>query len=153
MKIQEANPKENGSVRLKSKSSKIKEAQATPPSQKSSEDRNYSLINQDTSNSEPMNGNRSKKLLSKCKDDDLKFIDTSVESDLPPTLSRLQRKNVQILINQPAIDHLDVINVRNEEFTGSQENQITKATYIVSTSPEPSTSSATDIPFDQNVLK
>lgn len=37
-----------------------------------------------------------KKFLSKIKPDDLKFIDTSVESDLPPTLSQLQRKSVQI---------------------------------------------------------
>lgn len=37
-----------------------------------------------------------RKGLSKTKDDDLKFIDTSLESELPPTLSQLQRKSVQI---------------------------------------------------------
>lgn len=41
-----------------------------------------------------------KKFLSKTKEDDLKFIDTSVESDLPPTLSQLQRKSVKLLIDE-----------------------------------------------------
>lgn len=39
-----------------------------------------------------------RKNLAKSKADELKFIDTSFESDLPPTLSQLQRKSVQISI-------------------------------------------------------
>jgi len=38
----------------------------------------------------------SRRSLMKSKTDELKFIDTSCESDLPPTLSQLQRKSVQI---------------------------------------------------------
>lgn len=38
---------------------------------------------------------RSKKILKKNREEEMKFIDTSVESDLPPTLSSLQRKHVQ----------------------------------------------------------
>ena len=45
---------------------------------------------------------RAAKYLAKRDDDhQLKFIDSSVDSDLPPTLSQLQRKNVQISIDVP----------------------------------------------------
>lgn len=43
-------------------------------------------------------GDQRRKNLTKLKSDELKFIDTSCESDLPPTLSQLQRKSVQISI-------------------------------------------------------
>lgn len=42
-----------------------------------------------------LNGQTRRNLM-KHKTDELKFIDTSCESDLPPTLSQLQRKSVQI---------------------------------------------------------
>lgn len=48
---------------------------------------------------QPTDGSTRRKFLSKNKDEELKFIDTSVESDLPPTLSQLQRKNVQISVD------------------------------------------------------
>lgn len=38
---------------------------------------------------------RSRRILKRTLEEDLKFIDTSVESDLPPTLSSLQRQRVQ----------------------------------------------------------
>lgn len=151
LKLQENHSKENGSVRLSKKSNLPKRNEAhnqTPPSQKSSEERNDSLTtNQNVSALEASNGNRTRKLLSKSRDDDLKFIDTSVESDLPPTLSQLQRKSVQILIDHSVIDQLDTLDTKNEqELINSHGNH-------ASTSAEPSTSSATDIPFDQNALK
>lgn len=46
------------------------------------------------------NFQKPRKYLSKTQEEDLKFIDTSVESDLPPTLSKLQRKSVQISVEQ-----------------------------------------------------
>lgn len=49
-------------------------------------------------NRESVNGQRMKKLLSKTREEDMKFIDTSVESDLPPTLSQLRRHSNRISI-------------------------------------------------------
>lgn len=49
-------------------------------------------------NLEPIKDQRMKKLLSKTREEDLKFIDTSVDSDLPPTLSQLQRNSVRMSI-------------------------------------------------------
>lgn len=161
LKIQDNQPRENGSVKFSNKSKKWfkrndQHNQEIQVPKIVSDERNDSLINnQDNSNSESLiNGQRMRKLLSKSRDDDMKFIDTSVESDLPPTLSQLQRKSVQIIIDQPSsiINQLSAINSTEEqEAVSSEGNEITKATDIVS--PEPSTSSATDIPFDQNILK
>lgn len=69
---------------------------------------------------EGLNKENKKKFLSKTKDEDLKFIDTSVESDLPPTLSQLQRKSVKIFIDD-SNDKFIVNQLENEQL-----NVITK---------------------------
>lgn len=63
---------------------------------------------------------RPRKFLSKMKEEDIKFIDTSVESDLPPTLSQLQRKSVQISFSSPSsltptTTTMTVISLENEQ--------------------------------------
>lgn len=50
-----------------------------------------------------INNDERRKNLSKIKSEELKFIDTSCESDLPPTLSQLQRKSVQISIENVSL--------------------------------------------------
>ena len=57
---------------------------------------NYSERSRNSQNSSVTNGQRMRRHLTKTKEEDLKFIDTSMESDLPPTLSQLQRKSVHI---------------------------------------------------------
>lgn len=58
----------------------------------------YSEKSKNSLNSSITNGQRMRRQLTKTKEEDLKFIDTSIESDLPPTLSQLQRKSVHITI-------------------------------------------------------
>lgn len=71
-----------------------------------------------------------KKFLSKTKDEDLKFIDTSVESDLPPTLSQLQRKSVKLLIDDKYLadsqDNSTIIQLEIERLNdkGSQRDNV-----------------------------
>lgn len=93
--------KSNGSVKLKYNDGATKsdtEAQAKQHMGDLSE-----LVNGETTDSDNQNGDRRRKLLSKTKEEDLKFIDTSVESELAPTLSRLQRKSVQIFTEDQTV--------------------------------------------------
>lgn len=114
MKTHDNNTKANGSVRLSHGTIKAKKEPQNNNQQCSKlpndpletnrvqTDANSNSINDNHSlrskNSLNSNAQRTRKLLSKTKEEDLKFIDTSVESDLPPTLSQLQRKSVQISI-------------------------------------------------------
>jgi hypothetical protein len=114
MKTHEVHPKANGSLRLSHGT--IKAVKEVPKNQQQKDklsngqqefsqqvsiqtDACSDSINDDNSmrskNSLNSNAQRPRKLLSKTKEEDLKFIDTSLDSDLPPTLSQLQRKSVQ----------------------------------------------------------
>lgn len=107
IKTQEMYPKANGSVRLKhkvstnyqKKSSNLdkdipKRVISTLHSENDAVEKKSAQSGQRLN---PKNDSRiGRKGLSKSRDDDLKFIDTSLESDLPPTLSQLQRKSVQV---------------------------------------------------------
>lgn len=114
MKTHEIHPKANGSLRLSHGSIAVKKEVITskdklPNGQVDTKQRlsiqtdansdsitdNHSMRSK---NSLSSNAQRTRKYLSKTKEEDLKFIDTSVDSDLPPTLSQLQRKSVQISI-------------------------------------------------------
>lgn len=74
-----------------------KETTATP---KSSNGHRLSFLDDDESEPKVIRDGsdrsfRSRRILKRTLEEDLKFIDTSVESDLPPTLSSLQRQRVQ----------------------------------------------------------
>lgn len=107
IKTQEMYPKANGSVRLKHKAS-VNHLKKSSNLDKDNSKKTISTLQaesnvvdtisaQSDQRLDPKNDSRiRRKGLSKSKDDDLKFIDTSLESDLPPTLSQLQRKSVQV---------------------------------------------------------
>lgn len=107
IKTQEMYPKANGSVRLKHKAS-VNHLKKSLNLDKDNSKKTISTLQaesnvvdtisaQSDQRLDPKNDSRiRRKGLSKSKDDDLKFIDTSLESDLPPTLSQLQRKSVQV---------------------------------------------------------
>lgn len=99
LKIHETQLKSNGSVRLKQdgtgqsqkKNKKINQLSKAALIDNALKQQRSSIESESSISSNKAELRR-KKLLSKNQDDELKFIDTSVESDLPPTLSTLQRK-------------------------------------------------------------
>lgn len=106
MKTHDVRSKPNGSVRMSHNPANTPNINDAPPgfsrrtSKNSTDDVNDNDREKNTPDT-PLNGQRAKKFLSKNREDDLKFIDTSVESDLPPTLSQLSRKTVQISFERP----------------------------------------------------
>jgi hypothetical protein len=116
LKTHENNPKLNGSLRLSHGTARTtKEAANNNNHQKNKLPNGPEPINRlsiqidgNSDNSSIRSKNslnhsqRPRKFLSKTREEDLKFIDTSVESDLPPTLSQLQRKSVQISFSSPS---------------------------------------------------
>lgn len=97
LRIHETQLKSNGSVRLKQDPSSVKSLKNEQFIKTTLNDYEGEIPKSNSSD------RRVKKILSKSKEEDLKFIDTSVESDLPPTLSKLQRKSQNFSIEQKAI--------------------------------------------------
>jgi hypothetical protein len=145
MKTHEIHPKANGSLRLSHNHVAVINSDSRVSEDKSDRQR-LSIQTEDGSESHSErskssfisnHGQRPRKLLSKMREDDLKFIDTSVESDLPPTLSRLQRKSVQISIEQPSISSPTTattiisseLNSINQDANGSANNQQSKRSH------------------------
>lgn len=137
MKAQDMNIKTNGSVRLKQGANSGKNssqaAGGKKPTRPSISDASESDKTQDTRSlqSRPSVDSsdqrpNAKKFLSKMKADDLKFIDTSVDSDLPPTLSQLQRKSVQISIDDRSPPSPTIILSFDSEVANSISGQITQ---------------------------
>ncbi|CAG9805899.1 unnamed protein product [Chironomus riparius] len=102
-------PKTNGSIRMTNNHMIANKNSPCPVPQKSASNQKLQRpsieiddcngkIDEGKSIEEPkINSNvHTRRSLMKSKTDELKFIDTSCESDLPPTLSQLQRKSVQI---------------------------------------------------------
>jgi hypothetical protein len=111
MKTHEA-PKTNGSIRL-SHNTAVGKRSSSPGAQRlpeSNANKNLkqqaSIIDVDKKDEKVIEDSKNildehrRKHLAKMKDDDFKFIDTSFESDLPPTLSQLQ--NAPIAASSPS---------------------------------------------------
>jgi hypothetical protein len=106
MKTHEIPTKINGSIRhvtprktpspLPQTANKIENQMQLRANRPSIEIDDYNDRVDENKNDENGNNENRRKILSKTKNEDLKFIDTSCESDLPPSLSQLQRKSVHI---------------------------------------------------------
>lgn len=111
IKAQDIEPKQNGFAQTDCK----RRNNNIEPSDKNTVTKNIPIALNDMTMTQPNNegqyfddkrneGQNIRKFLSKAREDDLKFIDTSIESDLPPTLSQLQRKRVELADgNRPSI--------------------------------------------------
>ena len=99
---------------------------------------NYSERSKNSQNSSITNGQRMRRHLTKTKEEDLKFIDTSMESDLPPTLSQLQRKSIHISIEY-------------QPLSSPSSTTATTATTILSIDSEQLNSISRDIDVPANI--
>ncbi|KAG5682434.1 hypothetical protein PVAND_011787 [Polypedilum vanderplanki] len=122
----------------------------------------------------PINNDKQhRKCLAKLKNEDLKFIDTSCESDLPPTLSQLQRKSVHIsnenIVSSPLLSsptttttlaiislecdnmHQKQLNIINNEERGDRVNTSLNVTTIPKISTSGTTKNIHDMGADSAV--
>lgn len=124
MKTHDVRAKTNGSVRMSHNPANTRNDAPPGFSRQTSKNSSDGVNDNDrekNSPNTPLNGQRAKKFLSKNRDDDLKFIDTSVESDLPPTLSQLQRKSVQISFERPTFASGSTTIISLDEVTSAND--------------------------------
>jgi len=100
------------------------------------------------------NGQRMRRILSKTKEEELKFIDTSVESDLPPTLSQLQRKSVQISFEHPTLSSPSSLTLTPTTATTTVNSLESEQLHSISRDVDgvtPAAAAAKDLPVDSAV--